>query len=148
MDFNSYAAKGNQIVNEVAAELGLSEDKDRAFRLLRATLHALRVRLTIPVSFQLMAQLPMAIKALYVEGWKYQDKPKRIKEVGEFVREVIHEDSPAGHHDISTAKDGENAVRAIFKVLKNHISEGEVKDIILTMPPELRSLWGKEGVSH
>lgn len=142
MNFDQYAAKGNQIVNEVANELGFPENKKLATRLLRATLHTLRDRLTIQESFQLMAQLPMILKAVYVEGWKYQEKPNRIKHIGQFIREVIHEDQPVGHHDITTAKDGENAVRAIFKVLRNHISEGEIQDIINSIPTDLRDLWG------
>ncbi|MDX1629749.1 MAG: DUF2267 domain-containing protein [Fulvivirga sp.] len=144
MKFDQYAAKGNQIVNEIAIELGFPENKELAGRLLRATLHTLRDRLTIPMSFQLMAQLPMVLKALYVEGWKYQEKPHRIKHIGEFIREVIHEDQPAGHHDIATAKDGENAVRAVLKVLRSHISEGEVVHILKSIPPDLRKLWGND----
>lgn len=142
MDFTQYAGKGNQIVNEVAEELGFPGNKDLAGRILRAVLHTLRERLTIQESFQLMAQLPLVLKGLYVEGWKYQEKPFRIKHIGEFVLNVIREDYPAGHHDISTVKDGENAIMAVLKVLRNHISEGEVQDILASIPSELHHLWG------
>lgn len=142
MDFTKHAGKGNQILNEVAEELGFSGNKDLAGRILRAVLHTLRERLTIQESFQLMAQLPLVLKGLYVEGWKYQEKPYRIKHIGEFVLNVIHEDYPTGHHDISTVKDGENAIMAVLKVLRNHISAGEVQDILASIPPELHHLWG------
>ncbi|ELR73882.1 hypothetical protein C900_00046 [Fulvivirga imtechensis AK7] len=143
MDFNKYAAKGNQILDEVAVELGFVDDRERAGRILRAVLHTLRERLTIQESFQLIAQLPFVIKALYVEGWKYQEKPFRIKHIGEFVKNVIHEDFPVGHHDISTAKDGENAIMAVLKVIKRHVSEGEIRDILATIPADLHPLWGE-----
>lgn len=143
MDFTKYAAKGNIILDEVAEELGFEGNRDLAGRMLRAVLHTLRERLTIQQSFQLMAQLPMMIKALYVEGWKYQEKPYRIKHVGEFIKNVIHEDFPAGHHDISTAKDGENAIKAVLKVIRRHVSEGEIKDILAGLPEELHPLWGE-----
>lgn len=143
MQFEDYAAKGNQIVNEIAVELGFPENKKLATRLLRSTLHTLRDRLSIQEAFQFMAQLPMILKAVFVEGWKYREKPNRIKHIGDFVREVIRQDQPAGHHDISTVKDGENAVRAVLKVIGNHISEGEVEDIMRSTPQELRTLWGK-----
>lgn len=90
----------------------------------------------------MMAQLPMLLKALYVDGWKYHEKPKRIKHIGDFVREVVHEDVPLGHHDITTAKDGENVIRAVFKVIRNHVSQGEINDIIAVMPTDLKPLWG------
>lgn len=143
MDFNNYSAKGNKVLDQVAEQLGFPENRDLAGRILRAVLHAWRDRLTIEASFKFMAQLPFVLKALYVEGWKFHNKPERIKHVKDFVRKVIHEDFPVGHHDFQTAKDGENAVMAVTNVIKNHVSEGEIKDVIASIPPELRTLWGE-----
>ncbi|GAA0893657.1 DUF2267 domain-containing protein [Fulvivirga kasyanovii] len=142
MDFIKHAEKGNHILNEVASELGFPGNKELAGRMLRAVLHTLRARLTIQESFQLMAQLPLVLKGLYVEGWKYQEKPFRIKHIGEFVTHVIREDYPAGHHDITTVKDGENAIMGVLKVLRSHITEGEVQSILASIPRELHHLWG------
>ncbi len=142
MKYDLYIEKTRKIIQEVAQELGIPEEHQQAERILRAVLHALRSRLTIQESFQMMAQLPMLLKALYVDGWKYSEKPKRIKHIGDFIREVVHEDAPMGHHDIATSKDGENAIRAVLKVLRNHVSEGEVEDMIAVMPNDLKPLWG------
>jgi uncharacterized protein (DUF2267 family) len=143
MEFSQYAEKATIIVKEVAEELGFPEDKKLATRILRAVLHALRERLTMQESFQLLAQLPMLIKAVYVEGWHYSEKPHKIKSIGEFVKVVMHEDYPVGHHDIQTSKDGENAAMAVLKVIRNHVTEGEVRDMMAVMPEDLRSLWGE-----
>lgn len=143
MDFNNYTAKGNKILDEVAEQLGFPGNRDLAGRILRAVLHAWRDRLTVEASFQLLAQLPFVLKALYVDGWKYHYKPERIKHVKDFVKKVIHEDYPVGHHDFQTAKDGENAIKAVLNVIKKHVSQGEIKDIIASIPPELRPLWGE-----
>ncbi|MDH5379933.1 MAG: DUF2267 domain-containing protein [Cyclobacteriaceae bacterium] len=143
MNFRKYAEKADIIVNEVAEELGCTGDKKLATRILKAVLHTLRERLTIQESFQLMSQLPMLIKALYVENWKYREKPRRIKSVGAFLKAVIHEDAPMGHHDIQSVKDGENAIRAVFKVLRNHVSEGEINGILQILPKDLHELWGE-----
>lgn len=144
MDFQQYVQKAEAIQNEVARELGFPADKKLAGRILRAVLHTLRQRLTIQESFQMMSQFPMLLKAIYVDGWKYTEKPSKIRNVGEFVKEVIRQDTPAGHYDISTAKDGENVIRAVLKVIRKHVSEGEIRDILDTMPKELRPLWGEE----
>jgi uncharacterized protein (DUF2267 family) len=143
MKYKLYIEKAQIIIKEVAEELGFPDDHQRAERMLRAVLHTLRSRLTIQESFQMMAQLPMLLKALYVDGWKYQQKPSRIKRIGDFIREVVHEDFPSGHHDITTSKDGENAIRAVLKVIRRHVSEGEVQDILAIMPDDLKPLWGK-----
>ncbi len=146
MNFHMYEEKANIIINELAEELGFPEDKKRALRILRAVLKVLRARLTVQESIQFIAQLPMLLKAFYVEGWKYTDKPTRMKHIGEFVKAFVHEDQPVAHHDIKTAKDGENAIRAVLKVLRNHVSEGEVSDIIKTMPADLKPLWGVQSL--
>ena len=142
MDFNKYADKGNLMLDEVALEIGFPQNRDLAGRILRSTLHALREVITIEESFQLMAQLPFVIKAMYIEEWKINRKTEKIKHVKDFVRKVIHEDFPVGHHDFQTVKDGENAVKAVFKVLRRHVSAGEIDDILATMPKELHKLWG------
>jgi uncharacterized protein (DUF2267 family) len=142
MDFNKYAAKGNEFLDELAIELGFPENRKLSGRILRSTLHALRDLIPVEESFQLISQLPFVITALYIEEWKFHKKGKRIKHVKDFVKKVIHEDFPVGHHDFQTAKDGENAVMAVFKVLRRHVSAGEIDDILATMPKELHKLWG------
>ncbi len=139
--FNKYAQKGNQMVNELAAELGIPEDKETAFRILRAVLRALRNQLSIEESFQLLAQLPMAIKGIYVEQWNISKSEGRARNVHDFVAAVRHQDHPMGRHDLMTAKDGINAVMAVFKVLSAHVSAGEIKDIISVLPTPLKDLW-------
>ncbi|MDN5217186.1 DUF2267 domain-containing protein [Fulvivirgaceae bacterium BMA12] len=139
--FNKYAQKGNQMVNELATELGIPEDKETAFRILRAVLRALRNQLSIEESFQLLAQLPMSIKGIYVEQWNISKSESHARNVHDFVAAVRHQDRPMGRHDLMTAKDGINAVMAVFKILRAHVSAGEIKDIISVLPTPLKDLW-------
>ena len=46
MNFEKYVATGNAFIKEVAQELGNPDDKNRAMRVTRAVIHALRNRLT------------------------------------------------------------------------------------------------------
>ncbi|MEJ2004123.1 MAG: DUF2267 domain-containing protein [Cyclobacteriaceae bacterium] len=142
MSFDKYAQKGNLILEEIALQLGMEGQRDIAFRVLRSVLHTLRDRLPVQESFHLLAQLPIALKGIYVEGWKYQDKPNRkIQDTASFIRSMITDDYPAGHHDFASGKDAENAVRGVLTVLKHHITSGESSDISKTLPPGIRSLW-------
>ena len=81
LDFKKFAEKGNQFLNELAKELGHPEDTAMAGRKLRAVLHATRDQLTTEESLQLLAQLPLFLKAIYVENWKRASKKKRKKHV-------------------------------------------------------------------
>ena len=136
-----YVFKANQIINEVAAELGIPENKVLAGRILRAVFHTLRYTIPPAESFRLMSQLPLILKGIYVDGWNPYRKREKIETVRAFVREMVHEDFPTGHFDFSNVKDGENAIRAVFKVLSRHISPGEITDVQEMMSPDLMGLW-------
>ena len=55
-------------LKEIAEELG-DEDRQYAYRALRAVLHTLRDRLTVDVAAKLAAQLPTLIRGVYYEDW-------------------------------------------------------------------------------
>lgn len=141
MNSLNYIQTNDEIIKKVAFELGLPDNQELSERIVAAVLHTLRSMLTRQESCELIGHLPFGLKALYVEGWKYEQKSRIIKTKVDFVREVVKNDWPFGHHDISTAKDGENATKAVFKVLRNHINERQIQAVIFALPPELESLW-------
>lgn len=140
LNFNKYVQDGEQFLKEVAVEAGNPADVAKAGRMLRAVLHALRNRLTPSASLQLISQFPMLIKAIYVDGWKISDEAKRLRHLGDFIEAVREEGGPGLVNDLISDKDVEKAIHAVFKVMKNHVSEGEIEDILLTLPLELRPL--------
>lgn len=140
LNFNKYIQDGEKFLKEVAVEAGNPADVAKAGRILRAVLHTLRNRLTPSASLQLISQFPMLIKAIYVDGWKISDEAKRLRHLGDFIEAVREEGGPGLVNDLISDKDVEKAIHAVFKVMKNHVSEGEIEDILLTLPLELRPL--------
>src|SRR5258708_37367524 len=90
-------------------------DRHEAYLALRATLHALRDRLTIEKT----AQLPMLIRGFYYEGWDPTGKPLKERHRDEFLAQIQRE---LAHYVI----DSERVARAVFLVISNRISEGEI----------------------
>lgn len=84
LNFNKYAQEGNEFLKELAVELGHPEEINRTAIILRSVLHLFRDRITISESFDFLSQLPMFLKGIYVENWKYSEKPLRIKNLTEF----------------------------------------------------------------
>lgn len=141
LNFEKYAAKGNEFVNKLAEHLGDTEERDRAGRILRSVLRALRNRLTVEESLQLLSQLPMAIKAVYVEGWKLNREFVRIKNMDEFAAEVMLQDGYAAWRDFASIEEAEEAIEAVMKTLADYVSAGELHDIIDLMPGEMKKLF-------
>jgi uncharacterized protein (DUF2267 family) len=112
-----------------------TEDRHRAYLALRATLHALRDRLTVEEVAQLGAQLPMLIRGFYYEGWDPTGKPLRVRQKEQFLARI--EEQFKGDDRI----DPERVARAVFTVLANRVTEGEIEDVKHVLPSEIRDLW-------
>jgi uncharacterized protein (DUF2267 family) len=138
LNFEKYASKGHEFVNKVAVRLGDEENRDRAGRVVRSVLHALRNRLTVEESLQLLSQLPMAIKSVYVEGWKLHHDLRRIKTIEDFCEEVMKEDGLAVWRDFSSVSEAMDAIEAVMKTLADYVTAGELHDVIDLMPKEIK----------
>src|SRR6202171_240425 len=103
-------------------------DRHEAYLALRATLHALRDRLTIEEVAQLGAQLPMLIRGFYYEGWDPSGKPVRERHKEQFLARIRQE-----LRDDDTI-DPDRIARAVFRLLANRITEGEIEDVEHVLP--------------
>jgi uncharacterized protein (DUF2267 family) len=109
----------------------------RGYLSLRAVLHALRDRLTTQEVAQFGAQLPIFIRGLYYEGWNPARAPIKSRGKELFLRQVRAEFAHTRNPDV----DAEHITRAIFRVLEKHISKGELEQIKMMLPRELREFW-------
>jgi len=140
MDFSKYAQKGNKFLKEVSAETGKIDDIESAGRLVRAVFHVLRDIISKEESLQLISQLPMALKSVYVDGWTFKEKNEQIRHIDDFINEVVKKDSPAGYCEFKSKKEALHAIESVFKVLKRYVSEGEIEDIRATLSIDLKFL--------
>lgn len=134
--FDTTIQKTHIWLNEIMKELRW-DDRTRAYRLLRATLHALRDRLTAEEAVELGAQLPMLIRGVYFEGWRIAGKPVKERSKEEFLAHV--EDAFSMNFEINI----EEAVRVVFTMLSQRISAGEIQDIRGILPEDIRKLFPK-----
>ncbi len=139
-NFNKYVQDGEQFIREIALETNTPLDTTKASRILRAVLHALRRRLPVTTSLQLISQFPMLIKAIYVDGWKIRDESGTLQHPGDFIEVVREEGGPGLLRDLMTDYEVTEAIHAVFRVVKKHVSEGEIDDVLATLPLELRPL--------
>ena len=68
-------------INDVAREFD-TEDREFAYRVLRAWLHTLRDRLTVEASAHFAAQLPDLIQGHLLRGLESQRRPRDVRRRG------------------------------------------------------------------
>ena len=68
-------------INDVAREFD-TEDREFAYRVLRAWLHTLRDRLTVEASAHFAAQLPDLIRGIFFICWIASTVPRDVRRRG------------------------------------------------------------------
>lgn len=145
LDFEKYAMKGNEFLNRLAENLG-EEDRGHAARILRSTFRVLRNHLSVEESFQLVSQLPMALKSVYVDGWKLSDH-RRIKTIDDMVIEIIQEEGNSAPRDFAN-KDGViDALKAVIDTLKEYTSIEEVNQALGTLPRKIQVIFEPSSIN-
>ena len=132
--FDTTVHRTNSWLKELTQLQG-AESRHTAYLGLRATLHALRDRLTVEEVAHLGAQLPMLIRGLYYEGWDVTGKPLKLRHRDQFLDHIRQE--LRGPDPI----DPEQTARAVFTLLSNRVSEGEIENVKQLLPVEIRELW-------
>ena len=132
--FETTLHKTNGWLKELMEELDW-QDRHAAYLALRATLHALRDRLTVEEVAELGAQLPMFIRGFYYEGWDPTGKPVRKRRVEGFLAWIAQQLPDRG------LVDPEVIARAVFRMLSRRVSDGEIEDVKDVLPAGIRELW-------
>jgi uncharacterized protein (DUF2267 family) len=112
-----------------------TDNRERAYSALKATLHALRDRIGPESAVHLAAQLPLLVRGAYYEGWHITGTPTKERHLEAFLDHVRGQ-LPTGFED-----DPEDVARATFSVLRQRLDPGEFNKILRMLPPELRGLW-------
>lgn len=110
-------------------------DKPRAYRLLKSVLHALRDWLEVDESANLAAQLPGLLRGAYYEQWRPATTPVKKRGRQQFLDHVDREFKRDPLWNTT------EAVTAVFQLLSEKISAGEIEDVRHALPEDVRELW-------
>jgi uncharacterized protein (DUF2267 family) len=107
----------------------------KALRALRAGLHAIRDRLPAAEVVDLGAQLPIVIRGIYYEGWSLANDPTQIRTRAAMIARVEKELGP------DPSLDPVDVLRAVIHLLVEHVTPGEILDVLSTLPKPIAALW-------
>jgi uncharacterized protein (DUF2267 family) len=120
-------------LDEIMEKMG--PDRQVAWHLLRAVLHALRDRLPIGLMAHLGAQLPLLVRGVYYDQWNASEENLKQRSREEFLDRVAAE--LKGTRPINVV----DGVRAVFQVLNHHVEPGQVQKVRDALPEPVRELW-------
>jgi len=129
--FDTTLERTNHVLKEIERAYGWpKERRNQAYAALRAVLHAVRDRLPVEETAQLAAQLPMLVRGMYYEGWDPSKAP--VKMDREAFLDRVRREFPF------EADDGiEPLVQTVLHGLRRHVTDGEWKNVVSTMPKDL-----------
>jgi uncharacterized protein (DUF2267 family) len=138
MNFEEYASEGNRIINKIARDLETS--RNRAVRITRAVLHAIRDRLPPDDAIQFAQGLPMALKGVFIDRYDVSQTPVVIRSREGFIEYVRSKAGPSAAVDFPTSQSVMNALQSVFFVLERNMSYGQVQQIKKLLNIELVNL--------
>ena len=139
LNFNQFAKEANGFLKDYTKELCLDGDLDKAGRILSSILHGLREIISTEESLQLIAQFPMFLKAVYVNGWS-SHKKKKVKNMTNFIDLVREFDGTTSIYDFKSDQVAESYIHSTFIMLRRYISLGELEDIRTELPKDLKHM--------
>lgn len=145
LNFESFAQDAHKYIKELAHELGHPEEKNRVLKIWRSVMHTVRDRIHLGESFQIIDPIPMIFKGIFVQNWKYSEKPplhyETIEEMKDQVKalQAVH-----GERDFPWSKSTEEIISITINSLKRFIPESQMEQIIGQMPKEIKGYLSKE----
>lgn len=139
--FEEYSQDENLFLTNLAEALGHPGEIARSGMVLRNVLHTLRDHITVSESLKMISQLPVFLKALYVDNWTFTEKPMRIKNRKEFTTEVEKHEATYGERVLDWKESTEEMVMIVIRELESHISKGEDDGFLAQMPEDLKKLF-------
>lgn len=140
LNFNQYATEANTFLKDYARELNMEDNPEKAGRILMATLHGLRYMISVEESLQFISQLPMFLKAAYVNGWSIKRDRRKIRNMEDFIFLVRSFDGVTSVYDFESDEVAEEYINATFLMLRKYVSTGEMDDLKDALPKNLKQM--------
>ena len=118
-------------INDVAREFD-TEDREFAYRVLRAWLHTLRDRLTVEASAHFAAQLPDLIRGIFYQAWNPNAVPDKYDAEAYTVK--FSREANIALDDVG------KAAAATTAAALHHLPAAQIDKALGQLPTEIRKI--------
>ncbi|MCC9138611.1 DUF2267 domain-containing protein [Pontibacter silvestris] len=136
MNFEDYQKDAKTWLHQLCDYLGI-DDEQKAGRIFKAVLHAIRDRIPSGEAVHLAAQLPVIWKGIYFDGFTLHNAPVRIRDEEQWLEFIRSKDAFAANADFPTLDHTYYAFQDVMNFLRDHISEGQYNQIAQALHSEI-----------
>jgi uncharacterized protein (DUF2267 family) len=122
-------------LDELMRDDAIGPDRQVAWHVLGAVLHAVRDRLPVDLAAHLGSQLPILVRGLYYDQFRPSELPNRLRSLDEFLQCVGEELAMTRPVNVR------EATRAVFQILSRHVNRGQTDKVRQSLPEEVRAIW-------
>ncbi|NEM98196.1 DUF2267 domain-containing protein [Pontibacter burrus] len=125
------------LLHTVANELQ-TDDLNKAGRIFRAVLHAIRDRLHLHEAVHFASQLPIIWKGIFFDQYEPDKVPVKIRDSDEWVNYIRNKNAYAANNDFLLDDEIMFSFRAVFAALQKSISEGPLQLVKESLNQEIQ----------
>lgn len=141
LELEKYLHETNDYINQLAKDLGHPEERQRVMIIWRAVMHTIRDRIQISESLDLISPLPMILKGMYVNGWKYHETPPYDYETLEQMKTQVKAlQNECGESDFDWSKGTDKIISITLDSLERYVTEGQMNHIRAQLPENVEEV--------
>jgi len=139
-EFQKFVQDANIFINDVAEDLKVTPKI--AHQAVKSVFYTVREFITPEESLHLISQLPLFLKAVYVDGWKlsHSSNYKNIQEKDDFLNEITLHYNRVAKADDATPVSSRLSFETIFDNLSKYLDDGELEHIRAQFPKSVKEL--------
>ncbi|MCG2589680.1 DUF2267 domain-containing protein [Rhodohalobacter sulfatireducens] len=141
LELEKYLHETQEYITELSEDLGHPKEQQRVMIIWRAVMRAIRDRIQMSESLDLISPLPMILKGIYTMGWKYHETPPydytTMEEMKSRVKTLQEQ---YGETEFSWNKSTEEIISIVLDSLERYFSEGQMDHIRTQLPEEVEEV--------
>lgn len=138
--FDKHYQEASRFIRKLAMRIGTPGDTDHAIRVLKSVFIALRRKLIPDDSLQIVSQLPLVVKGIYVDGWNINEPLLEAQTYDEFLYELRYNTGRRADIDFANDELAKKKITAVFTSIKEYIPEQELDHIREELPKEVAEM--------
>lgn len=138
-EFEKFIHEAHEYFNHLASELGHPNEQKRVVIIWRAVMHTIRDRIHMSEALDLASPLPMILKGMFIEGWKFRDKPLyNFDTLDEMKTQVKAHQNRYGEAKFDWSKSTEEIISITLDSLTKYVPAEQLEQIRNQLPKDIK----------